>query len=130
MGGARLGEIEGGTVEAREESTAEDLLQLAAQLGGLEQILSHPAHSPATAREELWAAAEIVGFVLQMLRSDHQDHDGLDELENSLVVGRAALVSAAEHPDDHPPWHETCAALARTRRLLVITAAGTRLPGG
>jgi hypothetical protein len=110
-------------------SSAYELLALVEALGGLEHLLAAPRPtSCATAREELWAASEIVGWVLELLpepsvREGDEPPAELVELQVALLRGQAALTAAAQRSAEPRQWDDVRMWLARTRSLLTVAAA-------
>jgi hypothetical protein len=130
MSSVSVTEIEHGSDggERGAPTSAYDLLALAEAIDGVEALLAcrRPSCS-ATARDELWAASEIVGWVLELLPEvsgrDGSDATDLLELQRALSRGQAALTAAARHGHEPWQWHDVLTWLARTRRLLTVAAA-------
>lgn len=120
MRDAGLREVDGSS-NGEETAQVYELLALVAALDGVDQLLACPPRASATVREELWAAAEIVGWVVELLPGADAS---LVELQHRLLRGQAALAAAAEHPDESRQWDEVRSSLTSTRRLLTVTAAG------
>ena len=125
MDRARVDELEGESEDREEDPTtaAYELLALVEAIHGIEKLLFSPPPCSVTAREELWAASEIVGWVLEVLPPDSESNPELRDVQATLLRGQAALAAAAEHPAADPPWDEVRTTLTSTRRLLTVTAA-------
>jgi hypothetical protein len=130
MSSASVRDVEHGSSDDEDHDarvSAYDLLALVEALHGVEQILVCPRPTcSATAREELWAASEIVGWVLELLPEASAGSDGpieLRELQVALLRGQAQLTSAAQHFGEATRWDDMSRWLTRTRRLLTVAAA-------
>jgi hypothetical protein len=115
--------------ESDPPNSADELLTLVEALRGLEHLLAAPGPtSCATAREELWAASEIVGWVLELLpeasvREGDEPPAELVELQVALLRGQAALTAAAQCSGEPRQWDDVRMWLARTRCLLTVAVA-------
>jgi hypothetical protein len=119
MGSASVSDMERHADGDGPDAAAFELLALVEALRGVEELLTHPSTTSATAREELCAASEIVGWVLELLPSAAD----LRELQEALLRGQTALAAAAERPEARLPWDDVRTCLTTTRRLLTVTAA-------